>query len=183
MVFPKCIYCGNKVKKEGRKYCSRKCYYNHKSTDEWKTSSTAIITFKKISKALTGRKLSPEVVGKVRKASIGNSSTLGRRGKDANNWKGGVSKAYKTGYYSVEYKQWRMSVFERDDYTCQVCLKIGVHLASHHILNFAEHEALKYDVDNGITLCKDCHVNFHKHYGFRNNNKFQILEFIQEGGC
>lgn len=40
-------------------------------------------------------------------------------GENNPKWKGGISRVYKTGYNSTEYKNWRTAVFSRDNYTCQ----------------------------------------------------------------
>src|SRR3990167_2991101 len=73
------------------------------------------------------------------------------------NWKGGRSRSYKTGYYSIEYKFWRKSVFERDTYTCIKCKRIGGYLTAHHIKSFALFPGLRFVIDNGQTLCGECH--------------------------
>jgi len=78
-------------------------------------------------------------------------------GKNNYHWKGGVSRAYKTGYYSVQYKKWRLEVFTRDKWTCQKCGKKECYLTAHHIKSFAKYPELRYDRGNGITLCEDCH--------------------------
>ena len=72
------------------------------------------------------------------------------------NWKGGNSKHYKSGYFSFEYKQWRKSCMERDNYTCQECGDNG-YLTVHHIKSFAHYPELRYELTNGITLCEKCH--------------------------
>jgi len=72
-------------------------------------------------------------------------------------WKGGQSKGYRLGYYSFEYKSWRMAVFERDNYTCQHCRAHGCYLTAHHIKSFAYYPAFRFDISNGITLCEKCH--------------------------
>jgi 5-methylcytosine-specific restriction endonuclease McrA len=56
-----------------------------------------------------------------------------------------------------KYLNWRISVFERDGYGCQICEKIGGLLQVHHIKSWAKYPELRYVVDNGITLCLDCH--------------------------
>jgi len=76
-------------------------------------------------------------------------------GEKANNWKGGISRAYKTGYYSLEYKKWREAVFKRDNYTCKCGNK--EYITAHHIKSFAKYPKLRFRVSNGITLCETCH--------------------------
>ena len=79
----------------------------------------------------------------------------------------------------TEYYQWRNEVFKRDDYTCQKCGdKSGGNLNAHHIKNYSEHEELRTSIENGITLCKDCHKEFHIKFGYNNNNNNQIEEFM-----
>lgn len=59
--------------------------------------------------------------------------------------------------YSTKMKDWRESVFKRDDYTCQKCHKKGAFLNAHHIKRFADFPDLRFVISNGITLCKKCH--------------------------
>jgi len=59
--------------------------------------------------------------------------------------------------YSKELENWRKLVFERDNYTCKVCNKKGVYLEAHHIKPFAYYPELRFDINNGQTLCKKCH--------------------------
>lgn len=74
---------------------------------------------------------------------------------------------------------WRKEVYERDSYTCQLCQSSNNKLNAHHLnsWNWAVEE--RFDVDNGITLCVDCHRNFHKEYGRGDNTKEQFEEFAQ----
>lgn len=96
-----------------------------------------------------------------------------RVGELHQNWKGGTSKAYKTGYYSTEYKEWRKSVFERDSYKCQECGSIGF-ITAHHIKSFAHYPDLRFELSNGLTLCEPCHSKTDNYKG-RNKNKLKSL--------
>lgn len=82
------------------------------------------------------------------------------------------------------YKEWRTKVFERDNYTCQCCGKHGGNLNAHHLYNFAQYPELKYDVDNGVTICPKCHLvnypdSFHSLYGEKNNTPEQFYEYVR----
>lgn len=86
---------------------------------------------------------------------------------------------------STEYKEWRKSVLKRDKYTCQCCGKHGGDLQAHHIHNFAEHKDKRFDLDNGLTMCVNCHSpaingSFHSIYGVRNNDEKQLNEYIKQ---
>lgn len=60
-----------------------------------------------------------------------------------------------------QYRVWRKSVFERDNFTCQHCGSQD-ELQAHHIKSFAKFEKLRYKTSNGITLCNKCHKEEHK---------------------
>lgn len=74
------------------------------------------------------------------------------------NWKGGVTKINEKIRKSIEYKAWRTAVFERDNFTCVHCKesKPGK-LNADHIKPFAYFPDLRFDINNGRTLCIDCH--------------------------
>jgi 5-methylcytosine-specific restriction endonuclease McrA len=73
---------------------------------------------------------------------------------------------------SPRYNQWRSDVFQRDNWTCQTCGIRGYNLEAHHsMVGFTKllktnnintyDDALKcealWELDNGVTLCEDCH--------------------------
>jgi len=78
------------------------------------------------------------------------------------NWKGGISCENHRLRNSARYKDWRSIVFARDNYTCQECGDIGRILNAHHIVKWSKNKGLRFDVNNGITLCKHCHLKVHK---------------------
>jgi hypothetical protein len=79
----------------------------------------------------------------------------------------------------IGYERWRQFVFERDNYSCLKCGNFyQVELNAHHIQNFSQRKDLATDLSNGATLCRDCHINFHKSYGYENNNNKQFDEWL-----
>jgi len=98
-----------------------------------------------------------------------------QRGENHPNWKGGRSKSYKTGYYSTEYKEWRIKVFERDGYKCQSCGITGTYITAHHIKSFAHYPELRFELGNGVTLCEPCH-SLTDNYKGRNKGKGKLTK-------
>lgn len=94
-------------------------------------------------------------------------------GKNHGRWKGGFSRGYRIGYYSLEYKKWRLAVFERDHYICQGCSMVGGYLTAHHIKNQAHYPKLRYNLNNGITLCEKCH-SLTDNYKGRANSRVRL---------
>lgn len=133
--FFSCLVCGSEfwrspahIKKGDNKFCSKKCYQH------WQRGKAKI----------SGFKLNP------------------KKGKDNPNWKGGITPETIIIRNSKAYKEWRASVFKRDNYTCQECNdRCGngksVYLEAHHKKPFATHIESRFDVNNGVTLCKKCH--------------------------
>lgn len=73
-------------------------------------------------------------------------------------WQGGKTEERTRIMQSLEYKLWRKCVFTRDNYTCVLCgcNKSGS-LEADHIKRFSEYPELRFSVENGRTLCTDCH--------------------------
>lgn len=83
-------------------------------------------------------------------------------GEDHYKWKGG--KPWER-FKDPQYIAWRNAVLERDNYVCQEChRKCNKHekgLAAHHIKEYAQFPQLRYEVSNGLTLCRTCHMKLH----------------------
>jgi predicted RNA-binding Zn-ribbon protein involved in translation (DUF1610 family) len=104
-----------------------------------------------------------------------------RSGENNAQWKGGVTVLKERIRDLFEYRQWRSDVFTRDSFICSECNCGGNKLHAHHIvpLNVLiqkyEITSLKQAVDceelwninNGITYCKYCHLDLHKQKGYR----------------
>lgn len=73
------------------------------------------------------------------------------------NWQGGKTKETILLRNQSEYKKWRKGVYERDNYTCQICKLKGGKLEADHIKPWCLYPKLRYCLENGRTLCKKCH--------------------------
>ncbi len=148
-------------------------------------------TKEKIRRARKGTKSSKTTREKISKSLIGNTRTLGyihsqetkdkmrssaHRGPEHYNYKDGITPLNKAIRRLPEYNTWKYGVFKRDNYTCKDCGKHGGNLESHHDgKSFAQilidnniktiQDALNckelWNIDNGITLCIDCHEKRH----------------------
>lgn len=95
---------------------------------------------------------------------------FGKKGELNPSWKGGITPINMKIRTSLEYKLWRTAVFERDNYTCIWC---GVRsgngkatiLHADHIKPFALFPELRFAIDNGRTLCVDCHKKTESYAG------------------
>jgi len=109
----------------------------------------------------------PEVREKIRQAKLRHNPGAIKKGEPRGvksqfkkghkiNWKGGLTPLYKIIRNSEEYKLWRMSVFIRDNRTCIWCGS-KKDIQADHIKRFADYPELRFAIDNGRTLCKECH--------------------------
>lgn len=132
-----------------------------------KMKSRKITWGDKISKAKKGIKKDPEQMKRLRLLNKGrtpwNKGLKGYLSGDKNPaWKHGLGNKNKTArqieMHSIEYRDWRKKVFERDNYTCVLCGAKGNVLNADHIKSWKDYTDLRYSIDNGRTLCKECHI-------------------------
>lgn len=69
----------------------------------------------------------------------------------------------------LEYRIWRESVFKRDNWRCVIC-NSNVNICADHIQSYKHHPSLRYEVFNGRTLCRSCHVKT-DNYGTKANKE------------
>lgn len=126
------------------------------------------IAHKGINTWMQGRVPSLEVRTKI-------SETHKRIRESKHNWKGGITTINMKIRKSLEYRLWREAVFSRDDFTCKECNARGIYLEADHIKPFAYFPDLRFDINNGRTLCKSCHRKTdtygNKCWGKYNNNQ------------
>jgi len=189
--FKKSIFCSEKEWKT-RKYCSHSCANSVNALNNGKQFEKGITPWNKDKKipSNTGKNNSRwtrvekicEECGKefiVRNYRKDIARFCSKKCANENRDEGKTSENYRI-RRSIEFRLWRESVFARDNWTCQKYGIKGGKLHPHHILNFSDHPELRFAIDNGVTLSEKAHKEFHKIYGFNNNTKGQLLEFLAE---
>lgn len=166
----KCEDCGKGLSNRYGKWCD-KCKHTHINNTE---------RADKISTSTRGVKKSLEHVENVKKALKKvwtDEKRLSVSGENSHNWKGGHRKDKRRvdGYWV-----WRDNVFNRDNYTCQCCGERGGELQAHHIHAWKTHKAKRFDVENGATLCKSCHIEFHRVYGLKGFTPENYFEYVKQ---
>ena len=147
-------------------------------------------------KGLSGYKTKPCSEERKRKIGLANAITakgkkqsiesrmkksIALRGSKNHQWQGGITPVNLKIRRGIEYRLWREAVFARDNFTCQITGVRGGKLRAHHIQNFSQFPELRFAIDNGITLSKEIHDEFHNKYGRQNNTKKQLVDFSSMG--
>lgn len=178
-------------------FCSRKCYFLGRKI--WNKGLKMSPDFcKQISLRMRGKPANPKAIEKMAQKNKGNKYALGNKhSEEAKNkiriavlkretsisdwirahpnelhpqWRGGISPKNHLIRKSKRMKLWRISVFERDDYTCIWCKRKGVNLQADHIKPFAYFPELRFEITNGRTLCRECHMKTDTYMGRARKN-------------
>lgn len=75
-------------------------------------------------------------------------------------WLGGITPEDMKARNSRQSHKWKASVFERDNFACQKCGETRT-LNAHHLKSFTKYPGLRFDINNGMTLCEKCHTEIH----------------------
>jgi len=168
--------CPSELRK--RKHCSKDCQYEayrRKRGPETSQWNGGLVPF------------TCEICGKKKYVKRSQAIDYGRRfcskicagkaqshrqsGENNPMWKGGISDPRDKEFASPEYKEWKTNLLARDNYSCQLCgLRSGngngyINLHAHHIKSWVNHPGLRFDLDNGRTFCRDCHIKIHSGNG------------------
>lgn len=194
----KCKNCGEEMKIylnrdfERKKFCSRSCACEYRQRNNEKMKEA---TKKNLAKGRTeeveqrGAQTYSENYHKGKYPKVERALKRGwemekdyPHGPDHWAWKEDRSKIKKSRYNASErtgeITWWRNSIYRRDDYTCQKCGERGGKLRAHHIENWADNPDKRFELDNGITLCKSCHDELHSKFGYRKVTKKDLEEFM-----
>jgi hypothetical protein len=72
-------------------------------------------------------------------------------------------------------------VISRDNGTCQVCGS-KEQLQAHHIKSYADHPDIRWDVENGLTVCFTCHLKIHSAANENSVNSGEALPDTEKSG-
>lgn len=150
-----CIRCNGNFETKShphQKYCSQKCYRSVPISDSYRE--------------------------KMRNLAIKNGNIPPhRKSKDHYRWikdRNLVVGINNRAFHDPESKQWRRSVLERDGFRCKIsnedCLG---KIEAHHILGWKSHPELRYQINNGITLC-------HFHHPRRREDEKRLTPYFKE---
>lgn len=107
------------------------------------------------------------------------SSTVLISGENSPCWKHDITieeRENRRGY--LEYTNFIKRVLLRDDFTCLCCGRRENEMEVHHLDGYNWCVEKRTDDSNAVTLCKNCHANFHSIYGMGDNTKEQFEEWI-----
>lgn len=161
----KCKVCGKEVeitkyRAKTFKYCSRKCFAEVKKV----TTKFPKLTEEQHKKRGDTLKRNGSLKGTK-------NPCFGRKGKLNPQWKGGISTLNNRLRTQFEMLEWKRQVLIRDSFTCVKC-GLKEKLQVDHIKPFALFPKLRLDINNGQTLCLDCHKQKtkadHKKYNLTN---------------
>ena len=162
-----CVNCRKEYrtgrKHGGKKYCSRGCWKVH-----WKGKNTH----------MWGKNLPVSALKKLKGRWIGEKNpNYGKNMSGTNNARWIMDRTLLTKRQErndYAYCEWRKLVWIRDNFKCQMknsdCMG---KIEAHHILSWTKFPELRYEINNGITLC-------HFHHPFKRYDEIKLSPFFQK---
>lgn len=171
-----CKNCDKYYEGRGKYYCSRLCSSKFTANSRSKILKGRMLSpstqfksghipwninkTKKLKCIICGITFAPGDIKRNHKYCSNKCKGIGhskyRIGENSSNWKGGFTKILHTWRHNSRHNQWRNQVLMRDNCTCQMC-GYQKELHAHHIKLLSEYPELRFDINNGLTLCKPCH--------------------------
>jgi 5-methylcytosine-specific restriction endonuclease McrA len=152
-----CLRCNKEFKtfpsrREKRRFCSLECRntsYRHRSLTLEQREKMSIAHRKRWANGFKGstglhwRKTNEQLENK--------------RGIKNPSWKGGITPINHKIRTSLKMEDWKRDCRQRDDFRCFDCDERGGQLQVDHLYPFSLFPRLRFDLDNGQTVCKNCH--------------------------
>jgi hypothetical protein len=86
------------------------------------------------------------------------------------------AKRAKARWDTPEHRAWSGKVKDRCGNRCVVCGS-SRSLRAHHLMSWADNIEHRFDLDNGVAVCRRHHDKFHNQYGRGKNTATQFVEF------
>jgi hypothetical protein len=102
------------------------------------------------------------------------------KGKTSYTWKKNLSNSHRflsRGF--LENGLWTKNVFKLYNYKCVVCGKNTHDLNAHHLEGYHWCKELRFEVTNGVVLCRKHHNKFHKKFRRKWNTSQQFYKFLR----
>src|SRR3990167_1453874 len=138
-----------------QKFCTKKCAFKYHN--KYQNPSQTPSGRKRISEYAKSRDKSFLHTKEARK-----NLSIAISGKEHWNWQGGKTAESRLLRSRIEAKDWRKTIYERDNYTCQECgARSGngktIKLNADHIKPWSLFPELRFELNNGRTLCVESH--------------------------
>ena len=180
------------LKYTDRKYCSKKCNFRYEDLTHMIGKKVGFLTVIEekmpiqmprifICKCDCGKVVEKRYTClKNKRTSFCKHNCKKKRGENTSRWNPELTWEERIqGRDYFEYNEWREKVYIRDFFTCQCCKKRGgVNLVAHHKDGYNWCIEKRINVHNGVTLCEECHDDFHKEYGFGDNTEEQYITWL-----
>lgn len=159
------IICGHRTK-AGRNYCPpcRQKLYSETHHVPCETCGAIMVLSSSMAKKYKNCSLKCRNIS-ISKRQMGEKSHL---------WRGGITEENRRIRNSARYDNWRRDVMKRDGYKCTICGATG-RLCADHIKEWFLYPGLRFDLENGRTLCYPCHGKTET-FGFKSALKKAKLE-------
>lgn len=109
----------------------------------------------------------------------------GKRGQAHPRWNPELADEDRKYARCPEHQAWSKQVLRRDKWRCVAC-GVGGSVHAHHLRSYRLHPEIRSDLNNGATVCPDCHRAYHSHVGrsdFTRESFFQFFRLSEESAA